>query len=188
MTAGRGGGRGAGVHVALLRGINLGGRQVPMKILAEIFVDARCSDVQTYIQSGNVVYRTTDANALRISSRVAEALSARFGFEVPVVTRSAAELRDVATNNPFLRSGADEATLHVAFLAEMPKKERVAALDPNRSPPDRFEVRAREIYLHCPKGFGGTKLTNQYFDSKLGTTSTVRNWRTVQKLLEMTTA
>jgi uncharacterized protein (DUF1697 family) len=178
-------GGGAGAHVALLRGINLGARQVPMKILAEIFAHARCSDVRTYIQSGNVVYKTTAANASRIPARIADALSARFGFDVPVVTRSAAELRHVAANNPFLREGADERTLHVAFLADVPETSKLAALDPNRSPPDRFAVRGRDIYLHCPGGFGGTKLTNQYFDAKLGTTSTVRNWRTVQKLLEM---
>jgi uncharacterized protein (DUF1697 family) len=175
----------SGVHVALLRGINLGGRQVPMKELAAIFVEAKCREVRTYIQSGNVVFQTAAADAGRLAARVEKALLARFGFEVPVVTRSAAELRAVAGANPYLRAGADPGTLHVAFLAERPSPARVAALDPERSPPDRFTVNGSEIYLHCPKGYGNTKLTNSYFDAKLGTTSTVRNWKTVLTLLEM---
>ncbi|HZN92159.1 MAG TPA: hypothetical protein VFB81_05620, partial [Myxococcales bacterium] len=80
---------------------------------------------------------------------------------------------------------ADPDTLHVVFLADPPPPAKVAALDPARSPPDEFQVRGREIYLRCPNGFGRTKLSNAYFDSKLGTISTVRNWRTVLTLAEM---
>jgi uncharacterized protein (DUF1697 family) len=71
------------------------------------------------------------------------------------------------------------------FLADRPPPGKIAGLDPKRSPPDEFEVRGREIYLRCPKGVGRSKLTNQYFDTKLSTTSTMRNWRTVLKLVEM---
>jgi uncharacterized protein (DUF1697 family) len=87
--------------------------------------------------------------------------------------------------NPFLEAGADIGTLHVAILADAPAAAKVKALDPDRSPPDAFAVRGREIYLQCPNGYGRTKLTNAYFDSKLATTSTVRNWRTVLKLVEL---
>jgi uncharacterized protein (DUF1697 family) len=179
-------GASTGVHVALLRGINLGGRQVPMKELAALFEkEGRCRDVRTYIQSGNVVYRAAAADAARVAARLEAALKARFGFEVPVVTRTAGELAEVARKNPFLRAGADPVRLHVSFLAAVPTAARVAALDPTRSPPDEFKVVGREIYLHTPQGFGNTKLTNSYFDGALGTVSTVRNWRTVLKLLEM---
>jgi len=173
-------------HVALLRGINVAGKnKVPMKELAAILAGAGCRDVRTYIQSGNVVYRAPTALARRVPAAVSAALARRLGLTVPVVTRSAAELDAVARENPFLRAGADPATLHVAFLADHPSADRVAALDPKRSPPDTFEVRGREVYLCCPKGYGTTKLTNAWFDGKLQTTSTVRNWRTVLTLLEM---
>ena len=109
----------------------------------------------------------------------------RFGFQVPVVMRTSGELRKVACGNPFLRAGADAKALHVAFLAAVPVSSKVDALDPDRSPPDEFAVRGREIYLHCPNGLARTKLTNAYFDSALATTSTLRNWRTVLKLLEL---
>ena len=178
----------ARIHAALLRGINVGGKnKLPMKSLTELFVEAGCSDVRTYIQSGNVVFSAPDRIARRISVLISGAILARFGLRVPVVTRTAAELREVVRNNPFLRAGADAGTLHVAFLATLPDPSKLAVLDPKRSPPDAFAVRGREIYLHCPNGMGRTKLSNAYFDSKLGTISTVRNWRTVLHLLEETT-
>ena len=173
-------------HVALLRGINLGGKnRLSMKDLAAIFSDAGCRTVETYIQSGNVVFAAPATLARRIPGLVEKSIEKRFGLVVPVMTRTARELRKVATGNPFLRSGADTATLHVAFLADRPSAAGIKALDPDRSKPDAFAVSGREVYLHCPNGFARTKLTNAYFDSKLGTTSTVRNWKTVITLLEL---
>ena len=174
-------------HVALLRGINVGGKNsLPMKELAAMFAEAGCEDVRTYIQSGNVVFRAAADVAARVPAQVAEAIKERRGLRVPVVTRTAAELRAVRDHNPFLKDGADTVALHVMFLDEEPSKERVAKLDPDRSPGDTYALRGREIYLHCPNGLARTKLTNDYFDRALGTTSTVRNWNTVQRLLEMT--
>ena len=170
-------------HVALLRGINVGGKNVlPMKDLCALFQDAGCGDVETYIQSGNVIFGASASLAKRIPGLLTKAIAAGFGFRVPVVVRTAAELRRVVDGNPFSR--ADEATLHVAFLADLPSDARVAALDARRSPPDRFAVRGREIYLHLPNGVARTRLTNQYFDTALATTSTVRNWRTVHALFD----
>jgi uncharacterized protein (DUF1697 family) len=174
------------VHVALLRGINLAGRnRLLMKDLASLFSDAGCGSVATYIQSGNVVFEATPGLARRIPGLVEKAIADRFGYRVPVVTRAGVDLKKLVRANPFLRAGADIDALHVAFLADRPAAAKVKALDPDHSPPDEFQVRGREIYLLCPNGYGRTKLTNGYFDSKLATTSTVRNWRTVLKLLEL---
>ena len=174
-------------HVALLRGVNVGGKnRLPMKALVALFTDAGCDDVRTYIQSGNVVFLAKATLAKRVPSLVAGAISDRFGYHVPVVSRTAEEIRNVVRGNPFLEVGAHTSELHVAFLAKVPAATKVAALDPDRSPPDEFSVRGREIYLRCPNGVARTKLTNNYFDSKLATTSTVRKWKTVLKLLELT--
>ena len=174
------------VHVALLRGINVGGKNMlPMKDLAAMFTNAGCASVSTYIQSGNVVFEASPALSRRVPALIEKVIADRFGYQVPVVTRSGAELGKIVRGNPFLEAGADIGTLHVAFLADSPAQAKIKALDPNRSPPDEFAVRGREIYLQCPNGYGRTKLTNGYFDSKLATTSTVRNWRTVVKLLEL---
>lgn len=177
---------GGGVHVALLRGINVGGKnKLPMKDLCGMFEKAGCTDVRHYIQSGNIVFKAPDKVASALSRIIRNAIFTRFRIEVPVVVFSKAELSEVARKNPFLRRGADSKALHVAFLATEPAIAAIATLDPKRSPNDAFEVIGRRIYLHLPNGVGKTRLTNAYFDAKLGTTSTLRNWATVQKLLAM---
>lgn len=176
----------ADVHVALLRGINVAGRnRLPMEDLRRLFRDVGCEQVESYIQSGNVVFEAAPELAARVPDLIREAIAEEFGYEIPVVARARAELEAVAEANPYLAAGADPKTLHVAFLGERPSEGAVDDLDPDRSPPDEFEVRGREIYLRCPNGMARTKLTNRYFDSRLDTTSTMRNWRTVLKLLEL---
>lgn len=174
------------LNIALLRGINVGGKnKLPMKDLAALFREAGCEDVRTYIQSGNVLFRAGATPADAIPSLISASIEDRFGYRVPVVRRTAAELRATVEANPF--AGAEADRLLVLFLADSPDPERVEALDPNRSPGDEFAVVGREVFLHCPNGFARSKLTNSYFDSALSTTSTGRNWRTVGKLLELAT-
>jgi len=175
-------------YVALLRGINVGGKNLlPMKELVEIFVTAGCADVSTYIQSGNVVFRAGEKMAMGLGGLIAGRVEEQFGLKVPVVLRTAAELEAVIRENPFLKTGAAEEMLHVSFLEERPPAELVVGLDAGRSSPDEFAVAEREIYMKLVNGVSGTKLTNAYFDSKLKTVSTMRNWRTVLKLSEMMT-
>jgi uncharacterized protein (DUF1697 family) len=173
--------------VALLRGINVGGKNLlPMTDLARLFEAAGCARVRTYIQSGNVLFTASRARAEKLPGLIASGIGDRFGYQVPVLLRTAEDLGQTIRQNPFLEAGAPEENwLHVMFLASHPDAGRVAALDPLRSPPDAYAVRGREIYLHCPNGMAKTKLTNAYFDSRLATISTVRNWRTVLKLFEL---
>ena len=176
-------------HVALLRGINVGGKNsLPMKDLVAMFGALGCTDVRTYIQSGNVVFRAPAKLVARVPTLLAAEIAKRVGIAVPVVLRTADELRAVSENNPFLAAGADPAKLHVVFLAERPAQAKAAALAPDRSPGDTFACAGREIYLHCPNGLGRSKLTNDWFDRALATTSTMRNWNTVLRLLALATA
>ena len=173
-------------YIALLRGINVGGKNsLPMADLAAMFEAAGCQSVRTYIQSGNVVFDASQAIAAKVPAVISAAISRQRGFESPVILRSGAELREAAKRNPFVKAPAEH--LHVAFLDSDPGA-LAATLEPNRSPGDSFRVDGREIFLHCPKGYGKTKLTNAWFDSRLKTTSTVRNWKTVLKLLELSGA
>lgn len=173
-------------YVALLRGINLGGHhKLPMKNLAAMFEAAGCRDVRTYIQSGNVVFRADERRAATIAEVIREAIDGELGYQVPVVVRSAEDLARVVADNPFAGPDVDDKQLHIAFLAERPGAAAIAELDPQRSPPDQFEVVGREIFLRLPNGMARTKLTNAYFDRVLGAVSTVRNWRTANKLLEL---
>ena len=174
-----------GLHVALLRGINVGGRnKLPMKELAAHFRDAGCRDVQTYIQSGNVIYRAAETLAAELPARIRAALQTHHGLSVPVVTRTAAELRAVVRHHLFLGRGVQTKQIHVGFLEKTPAPDRAATLDPHRSPPDTFVLHGRELYLHCPNGMARTKLTNAYFDARLDTVSTMRNHKTLLALLE----
>lgn len=172
--------------MGLLRAINVGGNnKLAMKDLVAVFVDAGCEDVRTYIQSGNVVF-TAKAKVLDALPRTIPAsIQKRFDIEVPLVLRSADELRVVLDSNPFTETSADPNSPYVAFLRDKPTKGRVSALDPKRSPGDEFVCCGREIYLKFGRGAGQTKLTNAWFDTQLGTVSTMRNWRTVRTLWEM---
>jgi len=173
-------------YLALLRGINVGGKnKLPMKDLVDVFVEACCDDVRTYIQSGNVIFSADPRVAAGLPVIVATRIAERFGCRTPVLLRTVEQLRDVILNNPFLPAGAAEETLHVLFLADLPSPRRVDDLDPDRSPPDSFIVRGQEIYLQLPRGVAPSRLTNDYFDSKLATTTTARNWRTVTRLLDL---
>jgi uncharacterized protein (DUF1697 family) len=174
-------------HVALLRGINLGGRnKLPMAALVALFSDEGASAVTTYIQSGNVIFDAPPKLAAALPARIAARIEQRFGLSVPIVLRSAAALAAVATRNPFLTAGASADELHVMFLRDRPSAARARALDPNRSPPDELALHGSEIYLRCPNGVARTKLSNAYFDQALATVSTARNWRTVLALCERT--
>jgi uncharacterized protein (DUF1697 family) len=173
-------------YVALLRGINLGNvNKLPMKDLIQIFVDNNCENVQNYIQSGNIVFKATPEIATSITDLITTQIQKQYGYKVPVILRTAEQLAGVMQDNPFLKKELPEDKLHVMFLANTPDADRINTLDPNRSSPDEFSVEGQEIYLHLPNGVGRSKLTNDYFETKLKTVSTARNWRTVTKLLEM---
>lgn len=175
--------------VALLRGINLGGKNaLPKATLVELFTEAGGEDVSTYIASGNVLFRASAATTKALPARVTAAVEARFGFAPPVLLRTAKELRALAAANPFLAAGVDPKLLHVAFLATKPTAKRVAALDPARVAPDVVAVVGREAFLHTPDGLGRSKISNDWLDRTLGTISTVRTWGTVTKLAELAEA
>jgi uncharacterized protein (DUF1697 family) len=173
-------------YLALLRGVNVGGKnRVPMKDLGEIFRDEGCAEVRTFIQSGNVVFQAVEEVRVSLGSVLPARIREAFGCTVPVVFRNLPQMEAVTLNNPFLNAGESEDLAYVAFLRDLPSAENVASLDPDRSPPDRFAIVGADVYLHLPAGIAKTKLTNAYFDSKLKTVSTGRNWRTVRKLVEM---
>ncbi|HVB09541.1 MAG TPA: DUF1697 domain-containing protein [Bacillota bacterium] len=158
-------------YVALLRGVNVGGRVLRMEELRSVCASLGLAEARTYIQSGNVVFRGEAADGTRLAKALA----------VPVLLRTTEEMAAVVAANPFPGQGADPKRLHVTFLAAEPTREAPAA----DSGPDEFILAGREVYLHCPGGYGETKLHNAFFERRLGVTATTRNWATVQKLAEM---
>ncbi len=169
-----------------MRGLNVGGKnRMAITDLTRMFVEAGCTDVRTYIQSGNVFFTASQSKLEKLPAAISKNIAESFGFKIPVVLRTADELGETIERNPFLKAGAAADELHVYFLAAAPDARKIAGLDPARSAPDAFCVRGRDVYLQMPNGMGRTKLTNAYFDSKLATISTARNWRTILKLFEL---
>jgi len=176
-----------GRAVALLRGINVGGqRKVPMAELRRSFERLGHHRVETYLQSGNVVFESGGLRLADVATAIEHQIAADFQVEVVVLVRTGAELIRLERANPFIAEGADESTLHVTFLAERPKPARVRTLDLRRGATDDFALRGRDIYVHCPGGYGTTKLTTTFFERHLGVAATTRNWRTLTKLCELT--
>lgn len=173
-------------YVALIRGINVSNTQISMERLRKVFAACGFDDVRTYIQSGNVVF-TSDARAASCAAGIERRLHRELGKPVGVVVRSPRELAAIVANNPFLvQKGVDAARLSVAFLAGRPKAGGLKVLAARDWGRDRFHHRGKELYLHCPDGFGRSKLATT-FERLLGVGATVRNWNTVTKLLEMAT-
>ena len=126
--------------VALLRGINVGGKhRLLMKELAELFADAQCSDVRTYIQSGNVVFKASPRVVKGLAECIAKNIEQRYGFASPVILRTAEEMAQTVRDNPFLRDGAPEKALHVYFLADRPRRAPSRVLIPAAPRPTLFK-------------------------------------------------
>jgi uncharacterized protein (DUF1697 family) len=174
--------------IALLRGINLGARnKVAMSDLRALFSDLPAEDVTTYVQSGNVLFRSPGARD-DLTQAIEREIRSRFGLDVTVLLRTKDELAAVAAGNPFAADEPDPRKLHATFLAERPEPGRVSALDEKQFEPDRFDVTRDVVYLHCPDGYGRSKLSNAFFEKQLGVAATTRNWRTVTALVELANA
>jgi uncharacterized protein (DUF1697 family) len=175
-------------YIALLRGINLGARnKVSMADLRTLFSGLRAEDVTTYVQSGNVVFKSPDG-AGDLVEAIEKSIRRDLGLSVSVLLRTRSQLAKVLAGNPFDGKNEDAIRLHVTFLTGKPTGARVRKLDPKHSEPDEFRVVGQEVYLLCPNGYGRTKLSNAYFEKELGVTATTRNWRTVTKLGELASA
>ena len=174
------------VFVAMLRGINVSGKnKIKMAELQALVEGLGHADVITYIQSGNVVFTSAAKNAMGLAPAIEQRIKRDFDLDVGVVVRTKAELGKVLAGNPFVRAGADLSKLHVTFLANKPDAALVRALRDHSSPPDEFEVVGREVFLHCPGGYGNTKLNNAFWERKLKVAATTRNWNTVTKLFDL---
>jgi len=172
-------------YIAMLRGINVSGRnRLAMEDLRELVATAGGEDVRTYIQSGNAVFRSRGSETAIVKA-METGLEHSLGAKVPVLVRSKKELDVVMKMNPFFLRGDEITTLHVTFMGEVPAPADVKAARAKAVDADELQVIRREVYLHCPNGYGNTKLTNAFFEKKFGSEATTRNWKTVTTLAEM---
>ena len=173
-------------YVSLLRGINVSGQKsIRMTELQELFITLGFKQVRTYIQSGNVIFSAPKATEGKLCAKIQQGVLKRFGHEVPVLVRTAAELEQVAAANPFAKLRAEPTKLHISFLSEPPSPDGLKKLQAIAAGKDRFEMGKRVVYLHCPDGYGQTKLNNGALERALGSGATTRNWKTVLELCRL---
>ena len=175
-------------YISILRGINVGtGRKVPMVDLKKLCEALELQNVQTYIQSGNVVFELGRPEAiLMLEMRLQQAFSDAFGFDIPVIVRTDEEWAESIAQNPFLKEeNIDIERLHLTFLKELPKPELLEKIKGYQYLPDRYVIIGRNVFIFCAAGYGTSKLVNSFFESKLKTPATTRNWKTVMKLHEL---
>jgi uncharacterized protein (DUF1697 family) len=175
-------------YIALFRGINVGGSHpLPMKALKLLLEKHGCADVQTYIQSGNAVFRSDRSDPSRLARQLAAAVSLGHGFEPRVLLLTRRELEDAAAGNPYTEAADNPSSVHLFFLAERPKKPDLASLEALRTKSERFALKDKVLYLHAPEGLGRSKLAARV-ERLLGVEATARNWRTVTTLLDLAAA
>lgn len=171
--------------IALLRGINvIGNNKLPMKELSALLTGMGLRDVQTYIQSGNVVFRCDLKSKAALSAKISAAIKAQHGFAPHVLLLGVAELYKSMAGNPYPEAEAEPKSLHLFFLDEAPKHPNLKSLDAIKTGSERYKLAGKVFYLHTPDGFGPSKLAARA-EKLLGVPATARNWNTVCKLAEM---
>ncbi len=174
--------------IALLRGINVGGkRKILMADLKELFKDLGFENISTYIQSGNVIFNAQDdLSEIEIADKIEIAITEKYGFDVPVIVTTNNLLEKYVNENPFYKSeNVDIKELHLTFLKEKPTAENTSNILTFNYEPDEFIIYDKAAFILCKGKFHQSKLSNNFFEKKLKVIASTRNWRTVLKLLEL---
>jgi uncharacterized protein (DUF1697 family) len=172
----------------LLRGINVGGqKKILMEDLKTLYRQLNFIHVTTYIQSGNVIFHAgKNHGSEELAVTLEKEIERKYGFYVPVIIRTQQEMLQSLAKNPFLQEeDINRDKLHITFLDRKPDPavlESVVKLDFS---PDRFINLDKDVYIHCPDGYGGTKIDNSFFENRFKVKATTRNWKTVVKLVEI---
>jgi uncharacterized protein (DUF1697 family) len=176
-------------YIALIRGINVGGKSMPMEALRALLLKLGYSDAKTYIQSGNAVFTAPGKDGRKIASSIEAAIAKAFGYEAAVIVRGLEEWRALLKANPYAkRKLAEGERLFITFLEEPPAKAAAAKLEAVQDPKDEVKVRGSEAYLLVRGSYGESNLSNAFVEKQLGVRATTRNMPTALKLLEMAEA
>jgi len=175
------------IYISILRGINVSGHNlIKMDDLRKSYKSLGFDNIMTYVQSGNIVFTTDETEPGTLAQTIHERIGKDFGFDVPVLVLPVEKLERIIGANPFLRDQKiDKACLHVTFLAEKPGKYDLTAIDSKRRKDEEIFIADDAVYLYCPDGYGSTKLSNNFLESKLNVAATTRNWKTVNEILRL---
>lgn len=175
------------VMISMLRGVNVGGHnKIKMDALRDLCESLRLQDVQTHIQSGNIIFRTEKRDTVSLARSLEDAIERKFGFRADVVVRTVSELKEAIAKNPFAgRRGLDPSKLLVTFLGGEPDADARRNVLNIKADPEEMYVCGRELYIYFPNGMARPQLSWMAVVKALKTTGTGRNWNTVTKLLEL---
>lgn len=172
-------------YISMLRGINVSGqKKIRMAELKNMYEMLGFGNVQTYVQSGNVIFDSSQQEIVKIQKSIETQIEAAFGFSVPVLIRTTDDFKRIIESHPFKKEEA--LRVLVTFLYERPDKSKLEDLSQYEDKVDKFAIGEQEIFLFCPGGYGKTKLSNTFFERKLDVVATTRNWKSVNALYEMT--
>ena len=174
-------------YISLLRGINVSGqKQMRMEALRGLYEFLGFEDVQSYLQSGNVVFKTEEGDMSKVAARIEAGILQALGYSVTVVLRDPDQLHEIFTSNPFLTARSeDPGRLYVTFLAAIPSAADLRHLATTDTSTDEYFVAAGHVFLFCPQGYGRTRFSNAFFERRLHMAATTRNWKTVTALHDM---
>jgi Uncharacterized protein conserved in bacteria len=174
-------------YISILRGINVSGQKIiAMAALREMYEYLGFRNVQTYIQSGNVIFQDDRYESSELTTVIFNQILKQFGFEVPVIVLTIETLERIITNSPFKNEESKDARyLHVTFLASPPVMADDEGVLMRKSDDEDVAITDEALYLYCPNGYGKTKLTNSFIEAKLNVVATTRNWKTANELLRI---
>ncbi len=175
----------APVRIALLRGINVGGKnRLPMKDLVALLGDLGARNMRTYIQSGQAAFEGGERHPADLAAAIREGIFERHGFEPHVLVLERDDLERAIASNPFAEADEDPKSVHLGFLDSAPARPDLEGLEALRTGSERFHLEGTVFYLHAPEGVGRSKLAARA-ERLLGVPMTDRNWRTVRRIQAM---
>jgi uncharacterized protein (DUF1697 family) len=173
-------------YISILRGINVGGhRKIKMADLRKMYEKMGFADVKSYIQSGNVIFKTERKNIPSLEKELEEAIEEKFGFDVPVIIREKNEWKQVLDENPFLKTDASTEDLFVSFLSQTPNADLLKMLEKRETENDQIQLIGKNAFLKIQGSYHKTPLNNQWLEKTLQVKSTTRNWKGVLKIWEL---
>ena len=171
-------------YISILRGINVSGHKlIKMDALRALYENMGLSNVTTYIQSGNVIFNGPPADTGFLEQKISGQIKSEFGFEVTILVLTMHQLKEVIENNPFIKAGNENGkSVQVTFLSVNPDLSNIRVIEDRKQESEGLFISENAVYLHCPNGYGKTKLENSFLESKLKVRATTRNWNTTKEL------
>lgn len=174
-------------YISILRGINVSGQKlIKMDALKQMCENLNFIYVQTYIQSGNIVFQSEDSELSNLEELISKQILLQFRFDVPVIVLSIEKLQQIIASNPYTSDQTkDISGIYVTFLSSPAKEIHIDIIKQKLLQEEEVTLTENAVYLYCPNGYGKTKLTNTFLESKLKVNATTRNWKTTNELLRM---